>query len=73
MRKFRSILVHVSVIAAVSLVVLVISILGYIIWQTGQHKELVKAAKIEHQNMSEKIRKAKSENYRNRRFLTLAD
>ncbi len=65
MRKFRSILVHVSVIAAVSLVVLVISILGYIIWQTGQHKELVKAAKIEHQNMSEKIWKAKSENFQN--------
>lgn len=64
-KKFKSIFRHVVAITILTSVVLAAGIIGYILWQTHQHRDMVDAARSERQDMAERIWKAKSENFQN--------
>lgn len=65
MAKFKSIQKEAVTIAVVSLLVVIVSIACYIYWQSGQIKSIAEMAKKDREQMSERIWKAKSENYSN--------
>ena len=65
MKKFTSLLKHALRIAIVTLTVMIVGIFGYMLWQMRQHKDIVKAARAEREQMADKIWKAKSENFQN--------
>jgi serine phosphatase RsbU (regulator of sigma subunit) len=64
-KKFTPIFRHVIAISIVTFVVLGAGIIGYMLWQTHQHRDMVAAARDERQDMAERIWKAKSENFQN--------
>lgn len=64
-KKVTSIFKHAFAITIVSFVVVAAGTLGYILWQTNQHRAMVEKAREERQQMSERIWNAKSENFKN--------
>ena len=65
MKKFTSLLKQVLRITTVTLAAMIVGIFGYMFWQTHQHKDIVKAARAEREQMADRIWKAKSENFQN--------
>ena len=63
MKKFYPLLNHALKVLVLSSMILIVSIISYITWQSHQHKIISKIAKEERKNMTERIWKAKTENY----------
>ena len=63
MKKYYPLLNHAIKVMVLSTIILIVSIISYITWQNHQHKIISKIAKEERKNMTERIWKAKTENY----------
>ncbi|MBQ3658045.1 MAG: SpoIIE family protein phosphatase [Bacteroidales bacterium] len=63
MKKFYPLLKHAIKVTVLSSLILIVSIISYITWQSHQHKLISKIAKEERRDMTERIWKAKTENY----------
>jgi serine phosphatase RsbU (regulator of sigma subunit) len=63
MKRFYPLLKHAIKVAVLSSMILIVSIISYIVWQNNQHKVISQIAKEERRNMTERIWKAKTENY----------